>query len=243
MPRAAASLPLHMRPILASLSLLALAGAHAFAASAFTALQLLPPDQARSVAVIAGRDGTPEPERWHFLVHDPRAENGLREVVIAAGRKTADRPVSQFAESLTAGDVIAPESMKVDSAQVAQLARDFGLVNKVSVSAMHFELRKSGPEAVPLWTVTCLDAAGVELGKLFVSAARGTVILHPGFTQEPQINPIPIIPRGTPPPVAEDDFGSAATSAKKPTPKKRAATPAATPRPNVFQRMFGGQKR
>lgn len=234
-----------MRILAVSLSLLALAGAHAFAVSAFTALQLLPPDQARAVAVIAGRDGTPEPERWHFLVHDPKAENGLREIVVTGGKKTADRTVSQFAESITAGDVINPEAMKVDSTQVAQIAREFGLANNLSVSAMHFELRKSGPEAVPLWTVTCLDVAGAELGKLIISTARGTVILHPGFTQVPQLSPLVADARATPPAVAEDDNRSMSSSERpsKKAPTKKRATPAATPRPNFFQRVFGGQKR
>lgn len=232
-----------MRFIFASLSAVGLAVIPAFAASAFTAMQLLPPEQARNVAIIAGRDGTPEPERWHFLVHDPKAENGLREIVVNAGRKTADRTVSQFAETLTPGDVIDAEAIKVDSAQVAQLAREFGLVNKLSVSAMHFELRKSGPEAVPLWTVTCLDVSGAELGKLIVSAARGTVILHPGFAQAPQVAPLVAETRATPAPVAEDDSEPRARPTRKPTPRRSAKPAAATPKPNIFQRMFGGQKR
>ncbi len=235
-----------MRILAASLSLIVLAGASARAASAFTALQLLTPDQARNVAVIAGRDGTPEPERWHFIVHDPKAENGLRELVVTGANKTADRTVSQFAESLTQGDVINPDAMKVDSSQVAQLARDFGAVNNFSVSAMHFELRKSGPEAVPLWTVTCLDVGGAELGKLIVSATRGTVILHPGFPKEPATNPAMTAARATPAPLGEantnlDPLIDNPEKVKKSPPKRRATPPpAATPRPGFFQRVFGG---
>lgn len=241
-----------MRLILASLSLFALCGAASRAASAYTAMQSLPPELAGTVAIIAGRDGTPEPERWHFLVHDPKAANGLREVVVAGGQKTANRTISQFAETLSDGDVINPDAMKVDSSQVAQIAREFGVVNKVSVSAMHFELRKSGPNAVPLWTVTCLDIGGAELGKVIVSAARGTVIMHPGFAQEPQVSPLlTAAPRSTPPPIAEDD-GLQPTPTSTPTdekpvkkspPKKRATPPPATPvRQGFFQRVFGGSQ-
>lgn len=242
---APASLPLRMKFVLASLSLLALASAHGLAASAFTALQLLPPEQARNVAMIAGRDGTPEPDRWHFLVHDPKSESGLREVVVSGGRKTADRTISQFAESLSESDVIGPDALQVDSVQVAQLARDFGFANKAPVSAMHFELRKSGPQAVPLWTVTCLDASGTELGKVIVSAARGTVILHPGFAQAPPSNAIQIAARGTPAPVADDGFDSEPKNriVRKSAPKKRATPKPATPRPGFLQRVFGGQNR
>jgi hypothetical protein len=245
--RAPVSVYVFMRILAASLSLLVLAGASARAASAFTALQLLSTDQARNVAVIAGRDGTPEPERWHFLVHDAKSENGLREVVVTGANKTADRTISQFAESLTAGDVINPDAMKVDSSQVAQLARDFGAVNNFSVSAMHFELRKSGPEAVPLWTVTCLDVSGTELGKLIVSATRGTVILHPGFTKEPAVNPAMMAARATPAPLGVGETNPNLdplidTPVKKTPPKKRTTPPpVATPKAGFFQRVFGGQ--
>jgi len=234
-----------MRFTVASLSLLLLASAQARAVSALTALQLLSPEQAQRVAVIAGRDGTPEPERWHFILHDPKAENGLREIVITGGHKTADRTLSQFAESVAAADVIAPEQMKIDSPQVAQLAREFGTANNMSVSALHFELRKSGPDAKPLWTVTCLDVTGAELGKIFVSAATGTVIMHPGFTAEPQ-TVAAAAQRATPAPIGADETSTASLStgersAKKAPPPKKRTAPQPTPRPNFFQRVFGGR--
>jgi hypothetical protein len=229
-----------MRRFLACVSLFVIGNAPALAGPAFAALQLLTPEQARSVAVIAGRDGTPEPERWHILVHDPKTETGVREIVVTSGHKTADRTVSQFADALTAGDIINPDALKVDSDQVARLALQFGVANNVVVSALHFELRKSGPEASPLWTVTCLDVAGLELGKLIVSAARGTVIMHPGFPQEPQIDSLTIAARSTPSPLVEDETKPMIGTSKKSPPKKRATPVGSTPKPNFFQRVFGG---
>jgi hypothetical protein len=235
-------LHLSMRFTSACLSLLALGGATTLASPAFKALQLLPPEQVQNVAVIAGRDGTPEPERWHILVHDPKVEGGVREFVIAGSHKTADRPVSQFAETLTAGDVMSPDALKVDSDQVARVAMQFGVANNKPVAAMHFDLRKSGAEASPLWTVTCLDTSGAELGKIIVSAARGTVIMHPGFTQEPQIDPLMAAARTTPVPVGDEESTRSSSSSKKNTTRRRLPPPppAPTPRPNLFQRMFGG---
>lgn len=239
-----------MRFLPACLSLLAISGATAFAATAFNALQLLPPEFATSIAVIAGRDATPEPEQWHFIVYDPKAESGVREIVVANGKRAANRTVSQFVESVRPGDVINPEALKVDSDQVVKLAMQFGVANKVTVSAMQFDLRKSGPEATPLWNVTCLDSSGTELGKLVVSATRGTVIMHPGFMAEPPSDLLVTTnsktkePRTTPPPLGEDSDATARQAPKKDKPavvKKKPATPASsTPRPNLLQRMFGG---
>ena len=228
-----------MRIIPACLCSIALAGATVRGASAFTALQLLPPEQARNVAIIAGLDATPQPERWHFLVYDSKAENGLREVVVTGAKKTADRTVSQFAQTLNPTDVIQPDALKVDSDEIGKLALQFGSVNKVQVSALHFELRKSGPEASPLWTVTCLDAGGTEIGKLIISATRGTVIMHPGFEKEPEGGAIlASAARSSPAPVAGVDSPRTTTTRKAP-PRRRPATPQPTPRQGFLQRVFG----
>lgn len=228
-----------MRFIPACLCLLALGGVTADAASAFSALQLLPPEHARNVAVIAGRDATPEPEQWHFIVFDPETENGVREIVVTGGRKTADRTVSQFAESLSSTDTVETDDLKVDSDEVGKLAMQFGVANDVSVSAMHFDLRKSGPEATPLWTVICLDSSGTELGKLMVSATRGTVIMHPGFEKEPPADAmLAAAVRSTPAPEAVEERPRATTTRKQTPTRRRAATPRPTPRQGFFQRVF-----
>lgn len=191
--------------------------------------------------MIVGRDGTPEPERWHFVVHDQKAEAGFREVVVTGARKTADRTISQFAESVAASDVIPVDSLKVDTDQLTKLAMQFGTINKKPVSAMHFELRKSGPDAAPLWTVTCLDASANELGKLIISAHRGTVIMHPGFEEEPPKLEALLSTEPSPQPVASVDADEDRPKpVKKVQPKRRPATPAPTPKPpGFFKRVFG----
>jgi hypothetical protein len=49
-------------------------------------------------------------------------------------------------------------------------------------------LSKEGVDAAPLWTVTCLDEAGKQLGQLVVSAGKGVVVSHDGFTADPGAN-------------------------------------------------------
>lgn len=228
-----------MRFISACLMLLVLGWEEASAASAFAALQLLRAEDARNVAIIVGRDGTPQPERWRFLVYDPQQASGLREIVVADAKVTTDRPFSQFADTIAAGQAIGSELLKIDSDQVIKLALQFGHANGVSISAMHFDVRRRGLDAAPLWMVTCLDAGGAELGKIVVSAVNGAVIVHPGFAIKPQLEPVATAA------VPALAAGETRTATRKPSaPKKRAATPvpasAATPKPSLFRRMFGG---
>ena len=239
----------HMSLIPACLSLLLFAANLAVGGSAFEALKFLTPEQIHRVALIAGRDGTPEPERWYIVVHDPAsAETGLREIVVANGKKVAERQLSQFAEKISASDVLPPDALKVDSERVGKMAMKFGAVNSSMVSAMHFDLRKTGPESVPLWTVTCLDSSGVELGKLIVSASRGTVLMHPGFVAEPDLDSIAESPqfsmRTSESPGAEENARVPRNTIATPLPFKRRATPfpGATPKPGFLQRLFNPDK-
>jgi len=208
--------------LIVSLFLLHLTGARLCAqdpSSALGALKLLPRGEARRLARIVARDGTPVPERWHFIVHDPKAETGVHEYVVAAGEVVASREVSQFAESLRVEDEVGGDALRVDSDRAAKLAQQYALVNNKTVVAMHYELKKLGAAAVPLWTVTCLDDAGRELGHIVISAGKGNVVSHEGFPIDP---PPPV----TPPVPEEKPRPPAIASGAKPTPR-----PAPTPVP------------
>src|SRR5688500_8454019 len=53
--------------------------------TALGAIKALPRGEWKKIARIEARDGTPTPERWHIIVHDPKDENGLHEYVVAGG--------------------------------------------------------------------------------------------------------------------------------------------------------------
>jgi hypothetical protein len=180
-----------MRPSLFTLSiaLLASVGLCSAAAdatgSALNAIKQLPRGEAKKIALIEARDGTPVPERWHILVHDPKDENGLHEYVVAGGEVVASRNISQFAESLKPTDVIGTSGLKIDSDKVAALAQQYAAANNLTVASLNYALKKEGTDAAPLWNVTCIDETGKEIGHLVVSAGKGNVVSHDGFTAEP----------------------------------------------------------
>ncbi len=199
--------------------------------SALDAVKLLPKEHRARVAKIEARDGTPEPERWYVLVNDRAAENGLKEFVVADGAIVAERGISQFAESLTPEQVIG-DAVRFNSDRAAQLARQYAQVNGVTIASIAYQLRKDGPAAVPLWRLTCSDAIGRELGSLTITATKGAVISHQGFSVEPA----PVVvekPR-------EKLRTAAATQVVRETQPPAPPPPAPTKKPNVLQRFFGG---
>lgn len=239
-------------PLIVAILLLHFTGAHLCAqeaGSALGALKLLPRGEARRLARIVARDGTPLPERWHFIVHDPKAETGVREYVVAAGELVASREVSQFVESLRTEDEFGGDALKVDSDRAAKLAQQYALVNEKPVVAMHYELKKTGAAAVPLWTVTCLDDAGKEIGYIVISAGKGNVVSHEGFPIDPPPPVTTPVPEEKPRlPVIASGVKPTPTPRPVPTPIPVAVAvvptvPAATPepkKPGVLERVGAG---
>ncbi len=174
------TLPIFLTALLAAASALAAAPS-----TALTALKLLPRGELKHVARIEARDGTPEPDRWHILVFDKDAENGVHEYVVAGGEIVASRSISQFAETLTPDDLLGGDAIKIDSDRAAKILQEYAAANSANVTALSFSLRRDGVGAVPLWRVSGLDDAGKELGAVVVSAGKGDVISHEGFPTEP----------------------------------------------------------
>jgi hypothetical protein len=230
-----------MRTFLTSTSVLLLAAIAAPAATALDALRVLLPEQARNVAMITAREGTPEPDRWHVIVFDSTSESGLREYVIAGDRRVASRSVSQFVEKLSAGDVLGPAAIKVDSDRVVKTALQYGVANNKMIAALHFDLRKGATDGTPVWTVICADPGGTETGRLLISATKGEVLSHPGFSHEPPLESVAERAPATPAP----DRGESNSSTRKTSVPTKAATPlpVATPKPPLFRRLFGGNPR
>jgi len=157
--------------------------------TAFRAYTALPPEIAWKLVRIAACEGTPVPERWHFVVHDPQQPNGLRDYVVAAGRVVATNSVSQFASEARAKDILLPGAVRVDSDHVAALAEQYAAANGISFASLNYELRLDLLEPHPVWKVTCLDSQNRTLGWLVCDARTGEVVAHGNFLRVPPMRP------------------------------------------------------
>lgn len=216
------------------------AGASAEPMSAFQALKLLSAEQLKALSRVEGVDGTPTPERWYLIVHDPSAENGFKELVVNAGAIVAERGLSQFVESVGPGEVIGASPLKIDSDRLAKLLRDTAKASKRTVAAINYELRRESAAVAPYWKVTALDVEGRPFGAILVSAEKGTVLAKDGF--------VPEGPKGaaTPEPPRFGTYSSSQVSrdpdAQAPPPVASPATPAPK-KPGVLNRLLPGRNR
>lgn len=160
------------------------------AASVETALQglnRLPPEEAQRVARIAGCEGQPFADRWHYVVYAPgeAAGTGLRDYTVANRQLAARNGVSQFASSVGAGEVLPMDALRVDSDQAGLLAQKYARANRLAVASFNYELRRDVLNLAPVWKVTCLDRQGHSLGWIVVNATDGQLIALRGIPPEP----------------------------------------------------------
>jgi hypothetical protein len=193
--------------------------------TAIGALNLLGKEAAANVARIEGRDGRPFPDRWYILVHDPAQPRGLREFVVSAGKLVGGRTLSQFADSVTADEVIGASAIKVNSDQAAGVAAQFAVHNNARLGTVQYELLKSSSPPAPVWRLTCHGAEGESLGTIVLHATKGSLLGFQGFAKSP-IVPETIVAAEPPPAKPADPAGPATDR-----PKRTAPTTAAKPAP------------
>lgn len=197
---------------LCSLSAFLLQASAGESISALGALALLPPEAARNVAGITGMDGNPTPERWRFLVCDAQAENGFREYVVADGKIVARNLASQFAIKITPLEVMAPESIQIDSNAASRIAFLYAEANHIPVSSLRYALRRSPEVPIAIWKIDCFDQSENQVGSVSIAAGDGKVLARLGFVKEPDGTALAIGP-------AKPGEGST----KAPPPQKRVA--------------------
>ncbi len=205
--------------------------------SALGALKLLPKDAAKRLARIEARDAATVPERWYFIVYDPALPRGMREFVVVGGKVACSRELSQFAETVSAAEVVGGDGVKVDSDRVARLAVMFATANGARAAAINFELAKDPAANTPVWRATVLNSDGDQLGVLAVNAVKGAILSHDGFENEPSSELLNAAQAGAGTASRNSAAGQKGGSSQMPA--ARAVRPAPTPRTNLLKRLFG----
>ena len=165
--------------------------------SALGAIALLPKDAAAKLARIEGPDGRPFPERWYVLVHDSGTPRGLREFVIGGAKVIANRALSQFADSVSADEVVGAAALKINNDEAAGIAAQFARFNNQQLGGVRYEFFKSIDPPAPVWRLTCTDSKGQTLGTIVLHATKGTLLSFQGFEKSP-IVPAPESATGNP---------------------------------------------
>ncbi len=164
-----------------------------------SALKLLPKEADSRLALVEGRDGAPNPSRWHFVVYDPESQNGLREYVVSGGEVSAIRELSQFADHVSPEAIVGGQVIKVDSNELALMARERAVASGREVASFNYDFSKDPDTGSGIWRIACLDKSGAQIGRLTVDSMTGKTLSENGFAPVAQsVSRPPAIAEGPP---------------------------------------------
>jgi hypothetical protein len=120
-----------------------------------------------------GVDGDPQPSRWLLTFRDETARGGVREFAVTAQGVTSERTPVRAADA-GALSVMGARSLNLDSTGAFAAANKQAASGKVGFHSLNYLLQNK--QGAPVWLVQLYDAAGLEVGKMEVSAQNGGIV-------------------------------------------------------------------
>lgn len=120
-----------------------------------------------------GVDGDPQPSRWLLTFRDETARGGVREFAVTTQGVTSERTPVRAADA-GALSVMGARSLNLDSTGAFAAANKQAAAGKVGFHSLNYLLQNK--QGAPVWLVQLYDAAGLEVGKMEVSAQNGGIV-------------------------------------------------------------------
>ncbi|MEI6033663.1 MAG: hypothetical protein WCS65_05205 [Verrucomicrobiae bacterium] len=168
------------------------AAAASAADPAFSGIPALKPyGSSARVVEIRGERGEPQPKEWIFLLSDPKARGGVREVTVAAGEITSERTPLRGLASISGLSPIDTSRLAFDSNKVFRTVQGEATKKEIGFHWIGYTLRADAQSKVPVWEVKIYDSLGASAGTIRISAADGSVVSPLRATQSAPAEPAP----------------------------------------------------
>lgn len=122
------------------------------------------------IVLVSGKNGAPQPQRWHIVLEQPGGEGGYRAIDVANGRIVSDQVTSEVQSSRP----IDTRKLNLDSSGAYAVAAHTADTSHTVFDFVNYTLR-SDARGNPTWTVSLQTAAGTHGGTLHIGANRGNI--------------------------------------------------------------------
>ena len=129
-----------------------------------------------------------EPQQWYVYARDPfRTGELVKADLSIQGRSWVPKALGGGDGLLrsTPPGVIAFSRVKYRSADVRNIAARAAVAAKTTFASIEYQLAVNQPNGAPEWGLALLDASGVEVGFVLVSAETGAVAMEQWANQSP----------------------------------------------------------
>jgi len=164
------------------------------AGSAFSGLEVVkgqPYGQSARVMEIRGERGEPQPKEWTFLLSDPQARGGVREVSVVAGSITSERTPLRGMAGITDLAPLDTAGLAFDSDKVFRAVQAEATKNELGFHWLDYTLRTDPQSNAPVWNVKLYNHMGASVGTIRISAAGGSVVSPLQASPEVRTEPAP----------------------------------------------------
>lgn len=134
------------------------------------------PQSLDSLVEVRGVRGGPEPDIWVFLLNDPSARGGIREITVQRGQVVSERTPLRGFSGIGDLPAIPATRLKIDSRAAFQIANREAAKKQMGFHWLDYTLRSDAELGVPIWVLDLIDYLGVPVGSLTLSAETGTVL-------------------------------------------------------------------
>jgi hypothetical protein len=128
------------------------------------------------VVEIRGERGEPQPREWTFLLSDPKARGGVREVTVAEGRITSERTPLRGLAVMTGLVPLDTKILAFDSDKVFRTVQAEAAKSEIGFHWIDYTLLTDPQSNAPVWNVKLYDYMGASVGTIRISASGGSVV-------------------------------------------------------------------
>jgi len=144
--------------------------------SGLKAIQSQPYAASAKVVEIRGERGDPQPREWIFLLADPTARGGVREVTVADGKITSERTPLRGMADIAGLAPLDTGILSTDADEVFRTVHKEAQKNEMGFNWIDYTLRTDPESNAPVWSVKLYDHMGAAVGTVRISAKGGTVV-------------------------------------------------------------------
>lgn len=167
--------------------------------TAYEALRIVGSERGRDllnhVISVSGSEGAPQPDTWHILVEDQRANGGVREFEVGDGRIKSERTPSRTVVGSTEGATIKTSRLNLDSSGAYAVAAHTAERSHAQFSTVSYTLR-TNERGEPVWIVTLQTRSRRPVGTIHIGANGGNVTrtegMFAGSTMEDVVTDEPV---------------------------------------------------
>jgi len=142
----------------------------------FSAIASQPYGATARAVEIRGERGDPQPKEWVFLLSDPKARGGVRELTIVDGRITAERTPLRGMADVSGLEPLDRSSLRFDADRVFSTVHREATNNEIGFEWLDYTLRTDPQSQAPVWDVKLYDHMGAQVGSIGISATGGSVV-------------------------------------------------------------------